>query len=88
MTSRSNISNEVTNPRNVSKAEREKAAKQLQLLEHQSMEKERWRNRNKSQEDVSFNEWLDTIPVQIKKRKKKNKSGGKIMIGYKAGGKV
>ena len=43
--------------------------------------------------DVPFDEWLDTIPAQKKykltpKGKKKNKSGGKIMIGYKAGGKV
>jgi len=42
--------------------------------------------------DVPFEEWLDTIPARFRKKltllKKKSKSGGKIMVGYKAGGKV
>ena len=50
--------------------------------------------------DVPFEEWLDTIrsqktykltPLKGKgkgKGKQKKKRGGKIMVGYKAGGKV
>ena len=45
--------------------------------------------------DVPFEEWLDTIRPQKTykltpkgKGKQKKKSGGKIMVGYKAGGKV
>ena len=39
------------------------------------------KDKKKSWRDVPFDEWLDTIPVQRKR-------GGKIMVGYKAGGKV
>mgnify|MGYP003146899606 CR=1 FL=1 len=94
MTSRSSTSKEVTNPRNVSKAERKEAARQLQLLEHDIMENERWQNRNKY--IMERWPWLKEvdIPGESVKRKTKSKrrrvakGGGKIMVGYKAGGKV
>jgi|TARA_Y100000310_G_C20320375_1_gene640462 hypothetical protein len=94
MTSRSSTSKEVTNPRNVSKAERKKAAEQLQALEHGIMEKERWKNRNKYM--IKRWPWLKEIDIPGESVKRKTKSkrrrvakgGGKIMAGYKAGGKV
>jgi hypothetical protein len=73
MTSRSAIPKEVTNPRNVSKAERKKAAQQFAKLERERAQKKLEEMQKKR------------FPFLKGSSKRK---GGKIMVGYKAGGKV
>ena len=83
MTSRSAIPKEVTNPRNVSKAERKKAAKQFAKLERERAQK---RLEEMQKKRFPFLKGMDrgvgNFPVRGKRK------GGKIMVGYKAGGKV
>jgi len=97
MTNRSDSSKEVTrdgNPRNVYKIDRKKAAETFLKLEDPLIESEkRWKQFEKDALDRW--PWLKDItnPGQEAKKRTKKRTrlaakGGKIMVGYKAGGKV
>jgi len=95
MTNRSDVSKEVmraANPKNVSKAARKKAAKTFLGLEDPLLEKQYWKKEEKRMRE-RFRFLDKVLPGESVKRKGKRKTrlatkGGKIMIGYKAGGKV